>query len=95
MNAAEPERSKIRLYIAGSSARSSLAVSNVRCICDRCLKNCYDLEVIDIYQQPELAEAENIIAAPTLIRKLPGPVLRIVGDMSDKDLVISILGAAC
>jgi circadian clock protein KaiB len=91
MNAAGHGRTEFRLYIAGTSARSSFAISNIRDICDRHLKDHYDLEVIDIYQQPELAEAENIVAAPTLIRRLPPPTRRVVGDMADKERVILML----
>jgi len=91
MNATGCELNKFRLYVAGTSARSSLAISNIRAICDQFFKDHYDLEVIDIYQQPELAEEENIIAAPTLVRRLPLPRRRVVGDMTDKDRVIFTL----
>ena len=91
MSAGECESRKLRLYVAGTSARSSAAISSVRDMCEQYFKDGFDLEVIDIYQQPELAEAENIIAAPTLIRKLPPPLRRVVGDMTDKDRVILVL----
>jgi circadian clock protein KaiB len=68
--------------------RSVRAVNNLRAICDRYLAGRYDLEVIDIYQQPTLARGEQIIAAPTLIRKLPLPMRRIIGDMSDRARVL-------
>jgi circadian clock protein KaiB len=73
----------LRLYIAGLSARSTLAVQNLRTLCEEHLHGRYTLEVIDIYQQPLLAEGDQIIAVPTLIRKLPEPMRRFVGDMSD------------
>jgi len=68
--------------------RSARAVKNLRAICDEYLAGRYDLEVIDIYQQPFLAKGEQIIAAPTLIKKLPLPVRRIIGDMSNRERVL-------
>jgi len=68
--------------------RSARAVSNLRAICDEYLEGRYDLEVIDIYQQPLLARGEQIIAAPTLIKQLPLPMRRIIGDMSNRDRVL-------
>jgi circadian clock protein KaiB len=73
----------LRLYIAGMTARSTLAVQNLRKICEEHLHGRYTLEVVDIYQQPLLAEGDQIMAVPTLIRKLPEPIRRFVGDMSD------------
>ena len=75
----------LRLYIAGLTPRSTKAIANVKQICEEYLKDRYDLEVIDIYQQPKLAQGEQIIAAPTLIKKLPPPLRRLIGDMSDKE----------
>ena len=94
MNAVASEKTAFLLYVAGPSARTSFAISNIRNICEEYLKDCYDLQVIDIYQQPELAEAANIIAAPTLVRKLPPPSRRVVGDLSDRDRVISVMDVA-
>ena len=71
-----------------SSPRSARAISNLRAICDEYLEGRYDLEVIDIYQQPVLAKGEQIVAAPTLIKKLPLPMRRIIGDMSNRDHVL-------
>ena len=68
--------------------RSTRAVENVRTICEEHLHGRYDLEVIDIYQQPTLARGEQIIAAPTLIKKLPLPLRRVIGDMSSTDRVL-------
>jgi len=73
----------LRLYIAGMTARSTVAVQNLRKICEEYLQGRYTLEVVDIYQQPQLAEGDQIMAVPTLIRKLPEPIRRFVGDMSD------------
>lgn len=78
----------LRLYIAGVSPRSSLAVENLRKLCEEHLLGHCTLEVIDIYQQPLLAEGDQIIAVPTLIRKLPEPLRRFVGDMSDTPSIL-------
>jgi circadian clock protein KaiB len=78
----------LRLYITGMTPRAQEAIRNIKKICEQELKGRYELEVIDIYQQPELAKKEQIIAAPTLIRKLPLPLRRLVGDMSNKEKVI-------
>ena len=82
------ERYILRLYVTGMTTRSSRAVNNLRAICDEYLEGRYDLEVIDIYQQPVLTKGEQIIAAPTLIKKLPLPMRRIIGDMSNRDRVL-------
>ena len=73
----------LRLYVSGSTLKSALAVENIKRICEQYLKNRYDLEVIDIYQQPNLARDEQIVAVPTLIKRLPLPVRRLIGDLSD------------
>ena len=78
----------LRLYIIGSSPRSQRAVENVKKICEEYLKGRYELEVIDIYQKKTLSKYEQIIAAPTLIKKLPLPLRRLIGDMSDKDRIL-------
>jgi circadian clock protein KaiB len=82
------ERYILRLYVTGLTSRSSRALINLRAICDEYLDGRYDLEVIDIYQQPVLAKGEQIIAAPTLIKQLPLPVRRIIGDMSRRKHVL-------
>ena len=78
----------LRLYVSGSTLKSALAVENIKRICEQRLKNRYDLEVIDIYQQPNLARAEQIVAVPTLIKRLPLPQRRLIGDMSDLNKVL-------
>ena len=78
----------LRLYITGPSPQSSRALVNIRKICEDHLKGRYDLEVIDICQHPTLAEGEQIIAAPTLIKKLPLPLRRFIGDMSQTDRIL-------
>lgn len=83
------ERYILRLYITGSTSRSVLAIRNLKKICEEYLEGGYELEVIDLYQKPSLAQGDQIIAAPTLIKKLPLPFRRIIGDMSDKEKVLS------
>lgn len=78
----------LRLYVAGQSPKSVHAIANLKKICEEHLQGRYTLEVIDLYQQPQLAHGEQIIALPTLIRKLPPPLRRIIGDMSDTERVL-------
>ena len=82
------ERYILRLYVTGMTPRSARAVKNLRAICDEYLEGRYELDVIDIYQQPVLTKGEQIIAAPTLIKKLPLPMRRIIGDMSNRERVL-------
>ena len=79
------EKYVLRLYVTGITPRSTNAIANVKRICEEYLKGRYKLEVIDIYQQPQLARGEQIIATPTLIKKLPPPLRRLIGDMSDTE----------
>jgi circadian clock protein KaiB len=78
----------LRLYITGSTIRSVDALTNLKKICEEYLEGRYELEVIDLYQHPSLAKGEQIVAAPTLIKKLPLPFRRIIGDMSNKEKVL-------
>ncbi|MGA3175152.1 MAG: circadian clock KaiB family protein, partial [Syntrophorhabdales bacterium] len=78
----------LRLYIAGTSAKSTHAIDNLKKICEEHLKGRYDLEVIDIYQQPTLAEGEQIIAAPTLVKELPPPLRKFIGDLADTEKLL-------
>jgi len=78
----------LRLYVTGTTPRSVSAIRNIRKICDEHLKGAYDLEVIDIYQQPVLAKGEQIIATPTLLKKLPLPLRRFIGDMSNTEQIL-------
>jgi circadian clock protein KaiB len=78
----------LRLYVTGMTPKSVRAVANVKKICEDHLEGRYELEVIDLYQRPTLAEGEQISAAPTLIKKLPPPLRRIIGDMSNSDRVL-------
>jgi circadian clock protein KaiB len=78
----------LRLYVSGSTLKSALAVENIKRMCEQHLKNRYDLEVIDIYQQPNLARDEQIVAVPTLIKLLPHPLRRLIGDLSNVKKVL-------
>lgn len=80
-----PAKYALRLYITGMTPKSTRAIANVRKLCEQYLKGSYELEVIDIYQQPKLAKGEQIIATPTLIKKLPLPLRKLIGDMSDTE----------
>ena len=82
------EKYLLRLYVAGTTPRSLMAVTNIKKICEEHLQGRYDLEVIDIYQQPTLAKGEQIIAAPTLIKKLPLPLRKFIGDMADQERIL-------
>jgi len=78
----------LKLYVAGQSPKSISAIANIRKICEEELHRQYDLEVIDLYQQPNLAQGDQIVALPTLIKKLPPPLRRIIGDLSDTARVL-------
>ncbi|EOR93441.1 KaiB [Arcticibacter svalbardensis MN12-7] len=82
----------LRLFVAGASANSARAISNIRSICELYLKNRYELEIVDVYQQPLLAQQEQLIALPLLIKKNPLPERRMFGDMSDLKKVLKGLG---
>ena len=82
------DRYMLRLYVAGNNLRSQTAVENVKKICEEYLKGRYELEVIDIYQDRTKNLVDLVLAAPTLIRKLPLPLRRVIGDMSRKDKVL-------
>jgi circadian clock protein KaiB len=84
----ERPRYVLRLYVTGQTPRSVQSVENLRRLCEKYLKGQYDLEVVDIYQQPALAAEGQIIAAPTLIKTMPLPLRRLVGDFSDKERVV-------
>jgi circadian clock protein KaiB len=83
-----------RLYITGASPNSSRAISNIKNICENYLKDQYELSVIDVYQQPQIAKTVDIIALPLLIRKMPLPERRLIGDMSDKERVLKSIGVS-
>ena len=83
---------KLRLFVTGASPNSSREIANLNNICETYLKGKYELEIIDIYQQPLIAESEQIIALPMLIKSGPLPRRRLVGDMSDTEKVLRGLG---
>ena len=78
----------LRLYVTGTTGKSIRAIQNVRRICEEHLHDLYDLEVVDIYKNLPLARGDQIIAAPTLIKRLPAPLRRLIGDMSDEQRVL-------
>ena len=80
------------LYVAGMRPRSQRSIDNIRRLCEEHLAGRYELQIIDIYQQPALAEGAQIIAAPTLVKKLPLPLRQIIGDMSDDGRVLVAMG---
>ena len=82
------ERYVLRLYITGTTPHAVRAIVNIRKICEEHLQGRYELEIVDIAQHPTLAEGEQIIAAPTLIKKLPLPLRRFIGDMSHTDKIL-------
>ena len=82
------ERYILRLYVAGLMPKSTLAIANMKRICEENLQGRYEMEVIDLYQQPQLAQGDQIVAVPTLIKKLPRPLRRVIGDMSDTERVL-------
>jgi circadian clock protein KaiB len=85
------DRYLLRLYVAGMSPRSRRALESLRSLLERVLPGSYELEVVDIYQEPEEAEKNQIVAAPTLIKRSPNPVKVLVGDMSDtRRLIIGL-----
>jgi circadian clock protein KaiB len=77
-----------RLYVSGTSPRSAVAIMNVRRICDQYLPGRYELEVIDVYQQPSVTKTAQVVAVPTLIKELPFPPQRFVGDMSNTERIV-------
>lgn len=79
----------LRLFITGTTARSTRAIENMRRICAESLHGRYNLEIIDIYEHPELTKEFQIVAAPTLVKALPLPLRRIIGDLSDKQRVLA------
>lgn len=83
-----PERWELRLYVAGQTPKSLAAFANLREICEKHLKGQYSIEVIDLQEDPQLAAGDQIMAIPTLIRKLPPPMKKIIGDLSNTERVL-------
>ena len=84
----DTERYVLRLYVAGTTVRSAKAIRNIKKICEDHLQGRYDLQIVDVYQQPTLAKGEQIIAAPTLVKKLPLPLRRFIGDMANEERIL-------
>jgi circadian clock protein KaiB len=85
---APPERYKLRLYVAGQTPKCLVAFANLKRICEEYLTGQYDIEVVDLLQTPALAQGDQIFAIPTLVRKLPEPVRKIIGDLSNTERVL-------
>lgn len=91
--AARPQAGKyhLRLYVTGNTPQSSRAIGNIKALCETHLKGRFVLTVVDLYEHKELAQADQILAAPTLIRELPLPVRRLIGDLSQEERVLVAL----
>jgi circadian clock protein KaiB len=83
-----PEKHVLILYVAGMTPKSTVAIDNVSKFCEKNLQGRYELKVIDLYQQPELAKGDQIIATPTLIKQLPLPLRKLIGDMSNTQRIL-------
>ena len=84
----KPEFWKLRLYVAGQTPKSIRAFANLKVLCEKHLKGRYRIEVIDLLENPEMARGDQIVAVPTLVRDLPGPVRKIIGDLSNPERVL-------
>lgn len=90
----EPVHYVLRLFVTGTTSRSQRAISNMRKICEERLAGQYDLQVIDVYENPEATQELQIVATPTLVKVLPEPLRRIIGDLSDHEKVLTGLNLA-
>jgi circadian clock protein KaiB len=88
MQAPAPERWELRLYVAGQTPKCLVAFANLKKLCEEHLQGLYSIEIIDLLEQPQLASGDQILAIPTLVRKLPEPVKRIIGDLSNTERVL-------
>ena len=84
----KPEAFKLRLYVAGQTPKSIRAFANLKVLCEEHMKGRYQIEVIDLLEHPDMARGDQIVATPTLVVKLPQPVRKIIGDLSDTDRVL-------
>jgi circadian clock protein KaiB len=84
----DENRYELRLYVAGKTAKSATALTNLKKYCEEHLKGQYKIEVIDLLVQPQLAEGDQIFAIPTLVRKVPEPIRKIIGDLSNEEKVL-------
>jgi circadian clock protein KaiB len=85
MSSDRAERYQLRLYVAGQTSKSITAFANLKKLCEEYLPGRYEIEVIDLVENPQLAAGDQIFALPTLVRKLPSPLRRIIGNLSDKE----------
>lgn len=83
-----PEHFTLTLYVAGQSPKSLAAIANLRKLCDTHLPGCHSVDVIDLSQHPELAKDHQILAVPTLVRSLPPPIKRVIGNLADSEKVL-------
>ena len=90
--AVEPPRWQLRLYVAGQSPRSLRALTNLTLLCESNLAGNYNIEVVDLIAHPQLARGDDILAIPTLVRRLPPPMRKVIGDLSDTERVLVSLG---
>jgi circadian clock protein KaiB len=88
LSANESERWQLRLYVAGQTPKCLTAFANLKKICEAHLRNQYSIEIVDLLEQPQLAQGDQILAIPTLVRKLPEPVRKIIGDLSNTERVL-------
>jgi len=82
------ERYILRLFVAGITPKSERAIRSVKEVCEQYLKGRYDLEIVDIYQRPETLKEDQVVVAPTLIKRLPEPLRRLIGDMTDREKIL-------
>jgi circadian clock protein KaiB len=87
-NRPKPQVYKLRLYVAGQTSKSIRAFANLKALCEEHLKGSYQIEVIDLLENPQLARGDQIVAIPTLVRRLPPPVRKIIGDLSSTERVL-------
>lgn len=87
-SAPRPSKFHLKLFVAGGDSRAQAAIANLRRICDEELPDQYELEIIDVLEQPDQAEEAKILATPTLIKQLPPPLRRVIGDLSNKDKLL-------
>jgi circadian clock protein KaiB len=88
MPASEGEAYRLRLYVAGETPKSALAFANLKQICEEHLQGRYEIEIIDLLENPQLARGDQILAVPTLVRRLPEPIKKIIGDLSNTERVL-------
>jgi circadian clock protein KaiB len=86
---------KLRLFVTGRTPQSQRAIQNLRSICEAEIPGDYEVEVIDVLENPELAERDKILATPTLVKRLPEPIRKIIGDLSDREKVLLGLNVEC